>query len=159
MKEVIYTVTAEDGTEKIYKAQAMIDTSNEETEEVTNLVTFINRVTYQLCDKQEDLTSLKEYIRLTAVDNQTLRIEQNLIINCCSDSISARLLQNDLNIIVDISNYGIQCNCMCPGFVNYDIVGLMENKTYLFTFKRNNYERYTESIIFTADLNQTIELK
>ena len=118
----------------------------------------LDSVAYSLCSSQGDLLSLREYVKLSAVDNQTLRIEQDLTINCCCDSMRVNILPNDLNIVVDVADYGNGCNCPCQGFASYDVVGLVENTTYLFTFKRNNYERHTVSITFTTDVNQTINL-
>ena len=137
------------------------DIDDEEDDGENEKSPLLDSVTYLLCNSdsyaQQNLASLQEYIKYTAI-NQTLQIEQGLIINCCSDSISVQVLSEENNIVVNVYDYGNQCNCPCSGLVNYDITNLQEKVTYFFTFKRNNFVRYTTSITFATDLNQTINL-
>ncbi|MDR1740173.1 MAG: hypothetical protein LBR45_05395 [Bacteroidales bacterium] len=120
----------------------------------------LNNVKYSLCNTQsKTLNTLKEnYIKFTAIDDKTLRIEQGLTINCCCDSITANLSQTEQNIVVDVYDYGNDCNCVCLGTIAYEVSCLQTNSTYTFTFKQSNNVIYTASIKFHTQLNQTISL-
>jgi hypothetical protein len=119
-------------------------------------------VTYSLCtpsDNEENAAPLQEYIKYSAADGQTLRFEQGLIVNCCCDSIRVESLSDDHNIVVvDVYDYGVGCNCVCLGYVNYSITGLHENGAYSFTFKRNGRVCYSKSIVISVNINETILL-
>ncbi|MDR0559680.1 MAG: hypothetical protein LBG92_05885 [Prevotellaceae bacterium] len=62
------------------------------------------------------------------------------------------MLKKNNNIVIDVYDYGIGCNCLCTGLVNYNITGLEENREYLFTFKRNGTVCYSANIKFTANV-------
>ena len=116
---------------------------------------------------------LSEYIKFTAINRQTLQIEQRKYFNCCPDSIVVRMLSDENEIVVDIHEYlGLYiCNCVCPVLLKYNVSGLHENTTYFFTFTMyrhrfimekeviGSYEYYTTNITFSSNLIQTIVLK
>ena len=131
--------------------------------EKENTEPFLDNVTYSLCNnvQQNSLVALQDGIlqngiKYTTLNNQTLQIEQWLVINCCCERISVEMLSNENDIVIDVCDYGNQCNCPCQGNVSYNVSGLQKGTTYSFTFKRNDDVRYTTSITFTDGLNQTI---
>jgi hypothetical protein len=121
---------------------------------------IIKEVIYSLCDIQKNtVSSLQEnYIKFTAVDNKTLQIEHGLTINCCCDSITIKSSQEQEDIVINVSDYGSECNCPCLGTVTYDVSDLQINTIYTFTFKRWEDTFYTTEITFNTELNKIVKL-
>ncbi|MDR1984459.1 MAG: hypothetical protein LBQ28_06530 [Prevotellaceae bacterium] len=118
-----------------------------------------------LCDgnsQDYDVKSLnnasedKEYLRYFAIDKQTLKFEQQFFSNCCVENIEIDMVVSKNNVVINLRDYGEECNCICLSYVDYEITNLQENNAYTFTFQRNAQTYYSCEIIFTTDIDETI---
>ena len=75
----------------------------------------------------------REYVKFSAVNNSTLKVEHRIFLNCCVEDPGVIINSEGNEITISIKD-GISCNCGCPIMVNYEIGNLQENNTYKFTF-------------------------
>jgi hypothetical protein len=115
---------------------------------------------YSLCDElrstETTFGGLKEEIHYQAIDNQTLRFDQSITINCACENIEVKMTAENNTVVINVHDYGISANCFCPGAVTYDVGNLQENTTYTFVFQRKGEVLHTENITFTAGTDQSI---
>jgi hypothetical protein len=125
----------------------------------------LQSVNYLPCDHsgEEDAKSSQkainsgEYIKYTTIDSQTLRFEQKIALNCCSEKIKVLLSVADNAIELNLEEYeGILCACMCASVVTYEVNNLKTGNTYTFIFKRYAQTYHTCSITFTDNLNEIL---
>ncbi|MDR2064265.1 MAG: hypothetical protein LBP85_00940 [Prevotellaceae bacterium] len=97
-------------------------------------------------------TDNNEYIKCYAINETTLKFEQQVYLNCCVDSLRITPNINDRNIItINEVDYGNECNCICLSYACFDVTGLIKGATYTFVIKRNNQDYYTFDILFNED--------
>ncbi|MDR1761269.1 MAG: C13 family peptidase [Bacteroidales bacterium] len=102
--------------------------------------------------------SVNEYIKFSAVNNATLKIEQRLYFNCCSENIDVMVNSEDNTITISITDTDGGCNCVCPSLVSCEIGNLQLDNTYRFVFYRNTLEYYTYDLLFTNHTDIEIPL-
>lgn len=101
----------------------------------------------------------REYIKYSALDNKTLKFEQRLFVNCCSEDFKVKINAEESNITIDITNDDPeQCNCICPLVLRYEVVNLQENNIYKLIFLRNGYEYTAYELLFTSSVNGEISM-
>jgi GTP-dependent phosphoenolpyruvate carboxykinase len=100
-----------------------------------------------------------EYIKCYAIDETTLKFEQQIYLNCCVDSLRITPNINDRNIItINEVDYGNECNCICLSYICFDISDLVKNTTYTFVIKRNNQDYYSFEVLFNENSNLIFNL-
>ena len=112
------------------------------------------------CEMNTRVTNLftAQYIKISAVNNSTLKVEENVYINCCTQDISLEINSEGKCVIINMTVADGGCNCLCARILNYDVCNLQENKKYKLVFLRNNYEYHTSEFVFTKKLNKEIQL-
>ena len=112
-----------------------------------------------LCKNNNELraTDVDQYIKFSAIDNQTLKIEHKLFMNCCCEDIDIKVDSKKNNIIITITDEVGNCNCICSRTISYKIVNLQINQTYKFVFFRNGLEYQTFELFFTFPMYDEIQ--
>lgn len=117
---------------------------------------YVKNVVSSLCGKNLESSGSdnQEYIKYSALDNKTLKIEQKLFVNCCSEDFKVKINVEGSNLTINITNDDPeQCNCICPLVLSYEIVNLQESNTYKLIFSRNEYEYAVCELLFTNSVN------
>ena len=99
-----------------------------------------------------------QYIKFSAINNSTLRVEENVYINCCTQDISLEINAEGKCITINMTVADGGCNCICERILNYDLCNLQENKKYKIIFLRNNDEYHTGEFVFTKKIDLDIHL-
>ena len=103
-------------------------------------------------------TSDSKYIKFSAINNSTLKVEKNFFMNCCTEDIYIEINSEGNNITISITDEDSGCNCICERIVSYSICNLQKNNIYELIFLRNNYMYYTCELIFNNQLSCEIQL-
>jgi hypothetical protein len=124
--------------------------NNDETE---SGIVQIKDMNYELCKIPTYLSSIigvtaTEQINCYATNNNTLKFEQELNLNCCLDSLHISLIGNENIITIDELDYGERCNCICSSNINFSVTNLIPNTNYKFIIKRNSQNYYTCNVLF-----------
>jgi hypothetical protein len=144
MKRIIFKTTA------IVLILIGVITSCKKSEDST--IPLLQNVEGSTCLSFSD--NIREYIKYVAIDKQTLRFEQFLVLTYC-ETVETTMIAENKTILVNVCA-GKDCNPICPITVNYDITHLQGNNTYSFIFQHCGRDYYSCEITFTENLNETI---
>ncbi len=118
---------------------------------------YLKNITLFPCSENLKLSNSddsEKYIKCFALDNKTLKFEQKLFVNCCSENFKININSEDNSITINITNDDPeQCNCICSIVLSYEIANLRENHTYKFIFLRNDQEYHIHELLFTGQIN------
>ena len=127
----------------------------------------VSKVKFSLCGENTNATrtNVSEYIKFSAVNNNTLKVEHKILLNCCVENIGITLNSEENKITISITD-DIACNCICPRIVSYEISNLQAGNTYKLTFLKAyshateyyTIEYYTCTLLFSSQVNREIRL-
>ena len=128
-------------------------------EDISTKGIYIKNIALSSCENNSVLrnSDIGEYIKYSAIDNKTLKIEHNFFINCCCKDIDVKIDSNENNIIINITDEGGECNCVCPRTISFRIINLIINQTYKFVIFRNAQEYQTFDLLFTFPMDDEIQ--
>ena len=120
----------------------------------------LEKVSLFSCDKsvKSTGTDVSEYIKVSAINNKTLKVEQKFFMNCCTEDIEIECNSESGNITISIADSDGGCNCLCPRIISYMVCNLQKDKEYEFVFLRNGHEYYTCKLFFNNQLEIIINL-
>jgi len=92
-----------------------------------------------------------ESIRFVAISDNSLRIEQDVIANCCMEEFEVQqpVVKNG-QIFINQYTKGDGCNCVCLTKTSFEVENLIKNRTYVFVIKKNDLDYYSCKVTFTS---------
>jgi hypothetical protein len=55
-----------------------------------------------------------ECLKYASVDEQTLKFEQQFLVNSCFEKVTVDMVNDNNHIVMNVCDYGIQCSGICP---------------------------------------------